>query len=186
MNNSFIQRTQNTRFMLMLAAASLSGSVAYGNGGGSNSLTPLTNLVVCAGENATFSTVASGPKPYRFEWRKDGVLLSNRTNSFLTITNVSQSSTGTYSVKLTGGANTVTKSATLSLKTPVSATPLISLVRAVGGTAVFSTVASGTAPFTYSWKKDGVLIPGKTQSSLTLTNLQTTNSGTYTVIVNGA
>src|SRR4029077_1583465 len=50
----------------------------------------------------------------------------------------------------------------------------------------FSTVASGTPPFTYTWKKNGVTISGQTQNTLTLTNLSQTNSGTYAVIVNGA
>ena len=43
--------------------------------------------------------------------------------------------------------------------------------------AVFSATPSGTGPFTYVWQKDGAVLPGKTVSSLTLTNLAQTNSG---------
>ena len=153
---------------------------------GWNTLTPLTNVVCCPGENATFSTTASGAKPWKFSWYKDGLVIPGRTNSSLTITNVTAASLGTYTVILQGGYNNVTNSATLAFKTPVSATPLTDLVRSVGSTAVFSTVASGTGPFTYVWQKNGSVLSGKTQSGLILTNLSETDSGTYTVIVNGA
>jgi VCBS repeat-containing protein len=164
-------------------------SVLFGSGLASygwNELTPLTNVVVCPGENATFSTVASGAKPWKFSWYKDGAVIPGRTNSSLTITNVSAASVGTYTVILKGGYNNVTNSATLALKTPVSITPLTNLVRSIGANAVFSTVASGTGPFTYQWKKGNTVLTGKTQSSLLLTNLTLNDSGTYTVIVNGA
>src|SRR5581483_4775515 len=174
MKSGFINRAKGVRLGLALAA--LIGSVAgvYGN-----TLTPLTNVLACPGDNATFSTTAAGPKPWKFTWYKDGTLLPGRTNNSLTITNVSAASVGTYTVILQGGQNNATNSATLALKTPVSATPLVDLVRSVGGNAVFSTVASGTGPFAYSWRKDNVLLPGRTNSSLMLTNVQLGDSATY-------
>ncbi|HEY3860999.1 MAG TPA: immunoglobulin domain-containing protein [Verrucomicrobiae bacterium] len=42
---------------------------------------------------------------------------------------------------------------------------------------------SGDAPFSYQWQFDGANIAGATTSSLALTNLQATNSGTYSVTV---
>src|SRR3979411_2753396 len=55
----------------------------------SNQLTPLTNVVACPGDKASFSTTASGPTPYRFEWWKNGVVIPGKTNSNLVISNVS-------------------------------------------------------------------------------------------------
>ena len=52
------------------------------------------------------------------------------------------------------------------------------------GTNVTLTVnASGTAPLYYSWLFNGVPINGATNASLQLSNVQLTNSGTYSVIV---
>jgi uncharacterized protein YegL len=150
-----------------------------------NSLTPLTNLVVCPGETARFSTVASGPTPYNFQWYKNGAALSGKTTNSLTISNVVASDAGTYSVVLKGGYKSVTNNATLTVRTLVSVTPLPNLVRFVGGIAVFTPSVSGTGPFTYAWKKNGTLINGQTGSSLILTNLSTTNSGTYSVTASG-
>jgi len=55
-----------------------------------------------------------------------------------------------------------------------------------GGTATFSVVASGTAPFSYQWRKNGTAISGNgsaTSSTLTLTNVQSTDVANYDVVV---
>lgn len=47
----------------------------------------------------------------------------------------------------------------------------------------FSVVATGAAPFTYQWRLNGFSISGATSPSLTMSNVQATNSGTYTVAI---
>ncbi len=47
----------------------------------------------------------------------------------------------------------------------------------------FSTGATGSQPLTYQWYMNGGLLSGRTESSLILTNLQSTNAGAYTVVV---
>jgi hypothetical protein len=54
-----------------------------------------------------------------------------------------------------------------------------------GQKATFSALAIGDAP-TFRWLNNGNLIPGATNASLTLTNLQATNAGLYAVIVTNA
>jgi hypothetical protein len=44
-------------------------------------------------------------------------------------------------------------------------------------------VASGSPPPTYQWRLNGVNIPGAVYPTLTLTNLQPTNGGSYSVVV---
>ena len=51
----------------------------------------------------------------------------------------------------------------------------------VGQTASFSVGASGTAPLTYQWSLNGVALIGATDATLTLTNIQLAQSGTYAV-----
>ncbi len=43
--------------------------------------------------------------------------------------------------------------------------------------------ASGQAPLSYQWRKDGGNLAGRTSASLALTNLKTTDSGVYDVVV---
>jgi len=56
----------------------------------------------------------------------------------------------------------------------------------IGGTAVFSVVAGGTAPLTYQWWFGGTPLAGATDRSLTLSNVGPTNAGTYFVAVANA
>src|SRR5256885_9812963 len=160
-----IRRPSPVRFFVALLPLLLGSGTAFAV----NTLTQLTNAVVCPGDSATFSTVASGPLPYRFEWWKNGIVIPGQTNNSLSLSNISATNAATYSVKLTGGSNSVTNSATLTVRTNVSATPLSDLVRFVGSTAIFSTTASGTGPFSYVWRMTGTILTGRTNSTLTLT-----------------
>lgn len=57
---------------------------------------------------------------------------------------------------------------------------------APGATVTFSVAVSGTAPFTYSWRKNGVAITGATQSSYTLSSVQAGDAGSYAVAVSNS
>jgi Concanavalin A-like lectin/glucanases superfamily/FG-GAP-like repeat/HYR domain len=57
------------------------------------------------------------------------------------------------------------------------------LDRCPGDFATFCTVASGTGPFSYSWFKDGVLIPGQSNRCLTVGPLKSSDTGSYGVNV---
>src|SRR5205823_2472620 len=52
-----------------------------------------------------------------------------------------------------------------------------------GTTATFNVSASGTTPFAYQWQFNGGAIGGATGSSLSVSNVQPTDAGNYTVIV---
>ena len=53
--------------------------------------------------------------------------------------------------------------------------------------ATFSvTVSSGTPPFNYLWKKDGVTLPSQTTASFTIPSLSLADAGTYTVTVSNS
>ncbi|MDO8540419.1 MAG: immunoglobulin domain-containing protein [Opitutaceae bacterium] len=54
---------------------------------------------------------------------------------------------------------------------------------ATGSTATLAVTATGAAPLTYQWYKDGGAIAGATTSTLALTNVKASDSGTYSVTV---
>jgi hypothetical protein len=54
---------------------------------------------------------------------------------------------------------------------------------AVGQTAIFSVSASGTLPLSYQWTFNTTNIAGATNNTLTLTNVQFSQAGTYAVVV---
>ncbi len=72
-----------------------------------------------------------------------------------------------------------------NLTVAVSATGPVSQTVCPGDSAVFSTVASGTGPYTYAWLKNGSTLTGQTSSSLTLVNVSASDAATYSVVVSG-
>ncbi|HUG09977.1 MAG TPA: immunoglobulin domain-containing protein [Opitutaceae bacterium] len=54
------------------------------------------------------------------------------------------------------------------------------------GAVALSVTATGTAPLTYQWKKDGVNIAGATSATYTLATPQAADAGSYTVVVMNA
>jgi hypothetical protein len=75
----------------------------------------------CPGTTATFSTVAAGTGPFSYQWRTNGVNLSNNskysgvTTATLQISNVSSNEAGNYSVVVGGFCTSVTNSASLTI-----------------------------------------------------------------------
>jgi uncharacterized delta-60 repeat protein len=52
-----------------------------------------------------------------------------------------------------------------------------------GSTASFTVTATGTAPLSYQWQKDGANLNGQTSATLTLASVELTDAGHYRVIV---
>jgi uncharacterized delta-60 repeat protein len=69
---------------------------------------------------------------------------------------------------------------------PVVVTPPESLTRSVGQTATFTVVASGTPPLSYQWWRHLQPVPGATNATLILSNLQPADAGAYSVVVSNA
>jgi len=53
----------------------------------------------------------------------------------------------------------------------------------IGATATFSVGATGAPPLLYQWRKSAVGLPGQTNSTLVLTNLQVSQQAIYSVVV---
>lgn len=75
------------------------------------------NQSVELGGDATFTVVATGDEPLTYQWRRNGVEINGETDSTLTLTNVTQAETGSYTVVVTDAANrsTTSNAATLSI-----------------------------------------------------------------------
>lgn len=144
-----------------------------------------TNLL--PGATATFNVIANGTDPLSYQWYfNTNTPLSNATGSILTITNIQPTNAGSYSVVINNTGGSVTSDfAFLTVNTnptaPVFSSQPVSLVVLAGSTASFTANANGTAPISYQWSKGGTPIAGATSSTLTLTNVQTSDNGSYTL-----
>ena len=144
--------------------------------------------IVNQGDTAAFTVVASGTPLLYYQWRFKGVDIQGATETSYQKNNVQTNDAGAYTVVVTNIVNSVTSiTATLSVRVPptILAQPA-DLTTNVGGTAVFSVVATGTAPLGYQWHFNGVAAEGATGTSYTRTNVQAADAGVYSVVVSNA
>ena len=137
-------------------------------------------------KNASFTVMAVGAQPLRYQWRKNGTNLVGQTSNLLVLASIQASDAASYSVIITNANGAVTStSATL---TPFVDPPAILLqpqntVRFCGENAQFSVVAEGFQPLSYQWQSEGVPIEGATGSQLAFTNVILSQAGAYSVVI---
>ncbi|MBI5767105.1 MAG: immunoglobulin domain-containing protein [Verrucomicrobia bacterium] len=146
------------------------------------------SVAATSGGTATFSVNASGTPTPTYQWRRNSAAIAGATNAALLLSNLQTDHAGTYDVVVTNSAGSVTSTAVTLAVTSGTGAPAISsqpsgTTVANGGAASFSVVATGTPAPTYQWRKDGTDLAGATNATLTLTNVQRTNAGTYNVVV---
>ena len=148
---------------------------------------PASQTVVL-GTGVSFTITATGTEPLNYQWSHEGADLANATNSSLMVTNAQLADAGNYAVRVFNPFGTQTSSnalLTVGILPSVTTQPT-NVAVAVGGDAVFSITAAGTAPLTFQWTFNGTNIVNATNSTLVLTNVQTTNAGEYAVQVSNA
>jgi hypothetical protein len=139
-----------------------------------------------AGTTATFTVLAGGAAPLAYQWFKDQTnTLAGATNAVLSLTNVQSIDVASYSVLVTNAYGSATSSvATLTvLFPPVIAQQPQNRAAVVGGTAQFSVSVTGNTNRTFQWQLSETDMPGRTNSTLVITNIQPSDFGGYRVIV---
>ena len=147
-----------------------------------------TNQTVLAGGTVSFSVVAEGTEPLRYQWSFNGTNLVEATDAELVLTNVQWSDGGDYAVLVTNDVGfELSSNALLTVEMPVVAPTIVvqptNQTVMVGGTLSFSVVAEGTEPLTYQWSLDGTNLLEATNALLVLTNVQVSDAGFYSVVV---
>jgi len=140
---------------------------------------------VVAGNAVQFSVSAVGTAPLRYQWRRDGGDLPGQTGAQLTLNNAQPVNAGNYSVVITNGVGSITSFvAVLVVNVPPTITSDPTNVTVMlNASATFTAAATGTAPLTYQWRKDGINIPGANGQSFTVLSAQLSDQGMYSVLV---
>jgi hypothetical protein len=115
------------------------------------------------GATATFTVEAASTQPLQYQWRRDGTDLTGATG-----TSHTTAEPGEYTVRISNSAGSVvSQPATLTVNSGpprVVRQPQAQRVRE-GRRATFDVVVSGTTPFSYQWRRNGVVIPGAARSA---------------------
>jgi alpha-tubulin suppressor-like RCC1 family protein len=147
------------------------------------------NVLRNEGETATFTVIASGSLPMRYQWRFNGVPLNGANGTTLTVT-ASAATGGTYDVVITNHMGSITSTpSTLIVVGPNTPPALVErpptrLVMTPGQPMTLSvTTFSANQPLSYQWHRNNRPIPDATASTLTLSNPTNAAAGAYTLVV---
>ncbi|MBI1841750.1 MAG: immunoglobulin domain-containing protein [Verrucomicrobia bacterium] len=150
------------------------------------------SLAVDPGANATFKVRAeSDYPPLGYQWRFNGADIAGESSSTLNIAGAQLAQEGDYSVVVSDAfARSLSQTARLTVKVKpvitVQPTPT-NQVAAAGGVATFSVSATGSLPMWFRWRRGTTTVTNIQVYSgtcvLSLPNLQTNQSGKYTVAV---
>ncbi|MDB6056881.1 MAG: Immunoglobulin I-set domain protein [Verrucomicrobiales bacterium] len=165
---------------------------------------PVFDFIPASRTNVTnstsvFTASAIGPGTLSYRWRKNGTPLTDGANvagsltAKLTLSNIALTDAGNYDLVVTGaGSITSGPPAVLTVVTdlpPVIATQPKSQTNYVGNLANFTVTVSNATSVTYQWRRNGTNIAnnahvfGSTSSSLTVSPLNISDVGTYSVVV---
>ncbi|MEI7732004.1 MAG: immunoglobulin domain-containing protein, partial [Verrucomicrobiota bacterium] len=149
-----------------------------------------TNLV---GSSANFTVQAGGTAPLTYQWFKSGAAILAATNSSYSIFNLLASDSGSYVVVIANSFGSVTSAvavlAVQSVVTPPSITTQPqSRTNGVGTTASFTVSGTGLPTPTYQWYKSVnsnqlSVISWATNLQFTIFNLQSSDAGSYAVVL---
>jgi hypothetical protein len=145
-----------------------------------------TNQTVFVNGTATFSVTATGSLPLSYQWSFGGMDIDGATNALLTLTNVQTNQAGNYVVQVAnafGSTNSTSVTLTVVWLPPTIQKQPTNQTVVVGNTVVFSVTATGSWPLSYQWSFNGTNLAGATNTTLTLSNVQLTDSGDYVVQV---
>jgi hypothetical protein len=150
---------------------------------------------VVVGDAHVFTASATGGKgTLHYDWRKNGTSLGAPDQPFLSLTSVTVANAGDYDVVVSDAVGTppqgeaTSATAALTVSNPLVVTgPGDATVYDDAASVTFAVAVSGGVPgFTYTWRKDGVDLPGPQQpggDTLVLNAPLATQTGTYTCVV---
>ncbi|MBL9208888.1 MAG: immunoglobulin domain-containing protein [Opitutaceae bacterium] len=146
---------------------------------------------VTAGANVTFTATATGSPTPTLQWQKNGSPLAGQTGPSLTLSNVQAADAGSYTCVATNASGPVTSNAATLTVNAAAAMPSFtahpaSQTVAPGANVTFTATATGSPTPTLQWQKNGSPLAGQTGPSLTLSNVQAADAGSYTCVATNA
>src|SRR5205085_1613223 len=151
------------------------------------------NQMVTAGQTATFTVTATGTAPVSFQWQSNGTAIGGATaDSYTTPATTAADDGEQFTVVVSNAAGSVTSSAAALTVNAAPVAPTITTQPAsqtvkIGKASSSTGTATGTAPLSYQWQKNGTTIGGATAARYTTSATTAADNGNqFTVVVSNA
>ncbi|HTI98922.1 MAG TPA: immunoglobulin domain-containing protein [Dongiaceae bacterium] len=151
------------------------------------------------GTLVTLTEDPAGAAPFTYQWQTDG---GNGGTSFSDISGATNATyvadtgatgVGTFEYRVVVGNSFGSSTSGALTLTVQEGSPVITsdthpgtAVDVLGSSVTFTAAFDGTRPISYQWQLDGSDVPGATNATLTLTNLQFTDMGSYSLVASNA
>lgn len=161
---------------------------------------PAASSVVCAGTNLSIPvSITGGESTTTYRWYKDGSTtpVASQTTATLSFSTVQTTDAGNYTLVVTGACNSVTSTAfslSVNQSTGITQQPVAGSAVCAGATVSVMVSATGSpetgkSTLSYQWYRNGAALTGNTSAtmaSLSLPDVTTAGTGTYSVVVTGS
>ncbi|GAB5464923.1 MAG: hypothetical protein Kapaf2KO_03590 [Candidatus Kapaibacteriales bacterium] len=142
----------------------------------------------CLGEELVIAATAIGPADLKIEWFRDGNLISGQSDDTLRIANFANNLAGDYTMKISSVTCSEEKTSQIAKVSASPATNItnqqVGLTVCSGEDAIFFVTAEGS-DLTYQWQKNGAIINGETNDTLTISSAEKADEATYKAIIRG-
>ena len=149
-----------------------------------------SSQTITAGNSVTFTAAVTGTPTPSLQWFKGSSPLSGQTSASLSLANVQPADAGAYKLVATNSAapsGVASDSATLTVNTlPTFTTQPSAQSITAGAPVTFTAVVTGSPTPTLQWFKGSSPLSGQTSASLTLSNVQPTDAGSYKLVATNA
>lgn len=176
-----------TNQIAVIGAGSFIGLAAVGSG---PPVFPgrVVKRTVTSGSRAYFHLKTVGELPMAYQWTCNGTNVPGATNSILTVTNVQPGLSGAiYALTASNALGTNTSDGmTLNVLPAEVFLKATNTAAAIGGSLTISSKVIGQGPFAYRWLVNGTNWLETTNATLTLTNIQLSSAGVYSLVVSNS
>ncbi len=145
-------------------------------------------VIACEGATVAFTVVSAGDPPFEYQWYRDGIVLDGAIGESYTAEDITVvDDAGEYSVVVRnacdpGGVQSETATLTVNTAVEITLQPVEQTLCETSA-VTFTVEVSGTAPYSYQWRKDGAEIDGATGAEYAIASIAPADAGAYDVVV---
>ena len=149
------------------------------------------SVTVTVGQTATFTVAATGTAPLTYQWTKSGTNVGTNSATYATAATTSADNGAQIQVKVSNSAGStfssiVTLTVNAAATKPTITTQPVNTTVSAGNTATFTVAATGTAPLSYQWTKNGTNVGTNSATYTTATTTSADNGAHIQVTVSNS